>query len=197
MLLILDMVVLMPVHSMLSSESCIQMFSGVSRVTSFTCLTADIEIGTISSSGVVEAIWDYWTYFEPIRVYAEQTCVHVTQKITNSMDNILIGSNNTALISELKSLWMLPNVTYNDDFMQVVMYGIEEWQGRNWDPAIGDPSFGLYCGNLSSSTLLYPYLNSSTATVQKMLKAGGYGSEVSSLTIPYLNWIGWLNGMYP
>ncbi|PQE10786.1 hypothetical protein CJF30_00008948 [Rutstroemia sp. NJR-2017a BBW] len=156
-------------------------------------LYPDVFWGTISSSGVVEAIWDYWTYYEPIRVYAEQTCVHVTQKITNSMDNILIGSNNTALISELKSLWLLPNVTYNDDFMQVVMYGIEEWQGRNWDPALGDPSFGLYCGNLSSSTLLYPYLNSSTATVQKMLKAGGYGSEVSSLTIPYLNWIGWLN----
>ncbi|KAF7889016.1 hypothetical protein EAF00_009316 [Botryotinia globosa] len=150
--------------------------------------------GTISSSGVVEAIYDYWDYFEPIRVYADQRCVKNTQLITNSMDNIVIGQeNDTALVQELKSVWGLPNVTYSNDFMSVVMYGMWEWQNKNWDPALeGTPYFDYYCGNVTSKKLLWPSLNSSTTEVQKLLTKGGYGSQLNRLTIPYLNWIGWL-----
>lgn len=31
----------------------------------------DVFWGTISSSGVVEAIWDYWAYYEPVAQYGE------------------------------------------------------------------------------------------------------------------------------
>ncbi|KAA8563834.1 hypothetical protein MFRU_036g00650 [Monilinia fructicola] len=150
--------------------------------------------GTISSSGVVEAIYDYWQYFEPIRVFADQKCIKNIQLITNSLDNIVIGQkNNTALVQELKNAWGFPNVTYTNDFMSVLVSGVWEWQSRNWDPAlVGTPYFEYYCGNLTSDKLLYPSLNSSTKEVQKLLTKGGYGSQLKSLTIPYLNWIGWL-----
>ena len=114
------------------------------------------------------------------------------------MDNIVIGQkNNTALVQELKDLWLLPNITYTNDFMSVVMYGLWEWQDKNWDPEVGTPYFDYYCGNVTSNELLYPYLNSSTSEVQKVLTVGGYGSQLNNLTIPYLNWIGWLYGMNP
>jgi len=150
--------------------------------------------GTISSSGVVEAIWDYWNYYEPVREYANAECVTYTQKITHSIDTV-IGLNESDTTTELKALWGLPNVTYLDDFVSVVAYGIEGWQGRNWDPKVNDPSFDQYCGNITSDSLLYPELENSTSTVKDLLTKGGYGTEVANLTNAYLNWIGWLAGM--
>lgn len=165
---------------------------GVGHVLSSDICVLTKDTGTISSSGVVAAIWDYWAYFEPIRVYANPTCVSYTQKVTNMADNILIKLNDSATTAELKGVFGLPNVTYNDDFMTVVGYGIDAWQGKNWDPAINDPSFDEYCSNITSTSLLYPELQSQTSIVQELLKKGGYGSEVSTLTTPILNWVGWL-----
>ncbi|KAG0647554.1 putative extracellular serine carboxypeptidase [Hyphodiscus hymeniophilus] len=157
-------------------------------------LYPDVFWGTISSSGVVEAIWDYWTYYEPIRVYAKQSCVLNTQKITHMMDNILLG-NDKKTKTELKAAFGLPNVTYDDDFAYVVGYGIDAWQGKNWDPEVNDPSFELYCGNITTDSIIYPETKGLESTVQDLLKKGGYGSEVNELTTPMLNWIGWL-GQY-
>ena len=147
--------------------------------------------GAISSSGVIEAITDYWKYFEPIRVYGEPACISYSQKLTNALDNI-IASKDNATIAELKGAWGLPNVTYNDDFMSVLASGLYTWQNRNWDPAVNDPSFDLYCGNLTSNSTIYPQSEGLTTTVHDLLEKGGYGSEISTLTTPFLNWIGWL-----
>ncbi|KAH9205007.1 peptidase S28 [Leptodontidium sp. 2 PMI_412] len=38
-------------------------------------LYPDVYWGAISSSGVTEAIWDYWASWEPIRWYADQQCI--------------------------------------------------------------------------------------------------------------------------
>lgn len=76
--------------------------------------------------------------------------------------------------------------------MYVVSWGISSWQGKNWDPEINDPSFDRYCGNITSDKVIYPQTKKLKSTVQKLLKKGGYGSEVSTLTTPMLNWIGWL-----
>lgn len=112
------------------------------------------------------------------------------------MDNIVIGQqNNTALVQELKTAWGFPNITYSNDFMAIIVSGLWEWQSKNWDPELaGTPYFEYYCGNITTQKLLYPSLNSSTAEVQKLLTKGGYESQLGSLTIPYLNWIGWLTG---
>jgi hypothetical protein len=92
----------------------------------------DVYWGAISSSGVTEAIYDYWEYYGPIRQYGPPACVSATQKIVNVVDNILIGKNDTNLTKELKTTFGLPNVTYDDDFANVLIGGISSWQGRNW-----------------------------------------------------------------
>ncbi|TAQ86073.1 hypothetical protein B7494_g5611 [Chlorociboria aeruginascens] len=155
-------------------------------------LYPDVFWGTISSSGVVEAIWDYWDYYEPIRVYADPGCIVYQQKITNVIDNILIGLKDNATTQELKTAFGLPNVTYDNDFANTVAYGIEEWQGKNWDPAVNDPSFDEYCGNLTSTEVIWPQTEELTSTVQDLLTKGGYGDEVGNLTTATLNMIGWL-----
>jgi hypothetical protein len=155
-------------------------------------LRVDQNIGTISSSGVVEAIYDYWSYFEPVRVYADQECVLNVQKITHMVDNILIGLNNSKITADLKGVFGLPNVTYDDDFASVLSYGVQTWQSKEWDPAENDPSFDLFCSNITSNSTLYPELNDRMGTVQTLLTEGGYAAQVSTLTTPVLNWIGWL-----
>ena len=107
------------------------------------------------------------------------------------MDNILF-SNDDANIKELKAAFGLPNVTYDDDFASVVAYGIYGWQSKNWDPDVNDPSFELYCSNITTDSIIYPDTESLTGTIQDLLKKGGYGFEVEELTVPFLNWIGWL-----
>jgi hypothetical protein len=111
------------------------------------------------------------------------------------IDNILIGLNRSSTTAELKNVFGLGNVTYDDDFASVVSYGIDDWQNKNWDPEVNDPSFDLFCGNITTSSIIYPSTKGLTSTVQDLLKKGGYGNEVNSLTIPFLNWIGWL-GQY-
>ena len=74
-------------------------------------LYPDVFWGTIASSGVVEAIWDYWKYYEPVRVYGPPTCISTTQELTNIVDNILLKPNNSKLIGELKNAFGLGNIT--------------------------------------------------------------------------------------
>ncbi|KAH9219793.1 putative serine protease K12H4.7 [Leptodontidium sp. 2 PMI_412] len=155
-------------------------------------LYPDVYWGAISSSGVTEAIWDYWAYWEPIRWYANQQCIEYQQKIIDLVDNIIIRQNDSDTTAELKAAFGLPNVTHDDDFAATIAYGIGSWQGKNWDPELNDPSFDLYCGNLTSTELVYPTSKGLIDTVQDIIKKGGYESEIGKLTTPILNWIGWL-----
>ena len=75
-------------------------------------LYPDIFWGAISSSGVTEAIYDYWQYYEPIRAYGPPDCISIQQKLTHVVDNILIGrKDDTKTIQQLKTVFGLPNVT--------------------------------------------------------------------------------------
>ncbi|KAH8805723.1 serine carboxypeptidase S28-domain-containing protein [Xylogone sp. PMI_703] len=152
----------------------------------------DVFWGTISSSGVTEAIYDYWEYYEPIRVYGPPTCISNVQKITHMVDNIITNPKNSGKVKELKTAFGLPNVTYNDDFASVLSFGVQGWQSKNWDPAVNDLSFDWFCANISSKSELYKHSSSLKSTVKDLLTVGGYGHEVSTLTVPVLNWIGWL-----
>jgi hypothetical protein len=156
-------------------------------------LYPDVYWGAISSSGVTEAIYDYWEYYEPIRQYGPPACVSATQKIVNVVDNILIGKNDSNLTKELKTTFGLPNVTYDDDFANVFIDGISGWQSRNWDPAVNDPTFFEYCDNITAPHLLYPATEPLMSTVQSLISTGGWANESANLTTSMLNFIGWLN----
>ena len=154
-------------------------------------------LGAISSSGVTEAIYDFWEYYEPVRIYGPPACIKNTQLLTNVVDNILLHKNNTNLTQELKIAFGLQDITYDDDFANVLSFGIGGWQGRNWDPAVNDPTFSYYCNNITANSTLYPTFRDQTNTVQKLLAAAGYSSQSSHLTTPLLNYIGYVNATIP
>jgi hypothetical protein len=153
----------------------------------------DVYWGAISSSGVTEAIWDYWQYFDAVRIYGPKDCVSATQKMTHVIDNILIGKRHTDYPARLRKAFGLGNLSRSDDFANAINGGIYGLQGTNWDPAQNDTSYGDYCDDVSSNELRYPKLKCLTSEVRKLIKAGGYGHEVDELINPMLNYIGFVN----
>ncbi|OMP86301.1 putative serine protease K12H4.7 [Diplodia seriata] len=149
--------------------------------------------GAISSSGVTEAIYDYWQYYEAQRLYGPPDCISTLQKLTHVVDNILTDQNNTKHKNQLKSAFGLGNLTYDDDFANVLSYGIAGWQSLNWDPAVSDPSVFEYCSNLTSDSPLYPDTATLQPDVEELLRVGGYADEVLSLSNRMLNYIGYVN----
>lgn len=153
----------------------------------------DVYWGAISSSGVTEAIWDYWQYFEAARIYGPKDCVSATQKLTHVIDNILIGKKDTHYPAKLREVFGLANLSRSDDFAFAINVGIGSLQDTNWDPALNNTDFGDYCDDVSSDELRYPKLKCDTSEVRKLIKAGGYGDEVDELINPMLNYIGFIN----
>ena len=160
--------------------------------------------GTISSSGVTKAIYDYWEYYAPIAQYGPQPCISIQQKIVNMIDNIF-SCNDTAslqdidyctidepLVPELQEAFGLGNLTCANDFAMQVSGSLGYWQSLNWDPSVSSPLFYDYCGNISSTDVLYNNTNQ-TAVAQQLLTAGGYGNETDELTNPLLNMMAWIN----
>lgn len=155
----------------------------------------EITWGAISSSGVTEAIYDYWQYYEPVRIYGPPDCISIQQKLMNVLDNIIM-SNDSQTVDNLKSAFGLQNLTDNQDFANEISLGIQGWQGLNWDPEVSDNSFYEYCGNLTSENIEWPGTSELASNVSDLLQAGGWGNESESLTNSMLNLIGWTNATY-
>ncbi|KAK8110265.1 uncharacterized protein PG998_006722 [Apiospora kogelbergensis] len=151
--------------------------------------------GAISSSGVTEAIWDYWKYFEAAAVFAPTGCAETTQKLTNVVDNILLAKKkDTKLVSQVKQAFGLPNVTADADFASSINSGIYSLQGYNWDPEAGSTEFFVYCANVTSDSVLYPATEPLRERVGELIEAGGWGNESKTLTNRMLNYIGYVRG---
>jgi hypothetical protein len=153
-------------------------------------LYPDVYYGAISSSGVTEAIYDFWNYNEPIREYGPPACIANQVKLTNIVDNIL-AKNDPATVTQLKKGFGMQTLTHIDDFAYLLSDGITGWQGRNWDPAVSSPDFAYYCGNITSNTLLWPKFASLKANATALIKAGGWGNESAQLVNPLLNYMAW------
>lgn len=156
-------------------------------------LYPDLYMGAISSSGVTEAIYDYWEYLEAARLFGPQDCVLATQKLTDVIDNILIGKPNSTDGQRLKASFGLGNLTNDVDFVNSIWRGIGGLQDTNWDPVESSPGFYEYCSNITSKDLLYPSLNSLELDVRGIVSAGGHGNKVDELSKQMLNYIGYVN----
>ena len=72
-------------------------------------LYPDVYWGAIASSAVTEAIYDYWEYYEPIRIYGPPKCVSTTQKLVNVLDTAF-KKNNAVLDTQIKTLFGLQDL---------------------------------------------------------------------------------------
>jgi hypothetical protein len=163
----------------------------------------DTFYGAISSSGVTQAIYDFWQYFEPIRLFAPPDCIKNTQTLIDVVDKHLLG-NNTANIQALKTVFGLGNVTDNRDFANQLT-GVYGWQSTNWDPELNSPSFYNYCRNVTQSAdLAAPATENLRPAVAGIVSAAGYGNDtlVQNITLNAISWVnqtvlpGWRRSNY-
>lgn len=155
----------------------------------------EVFFGALASSAVTEAIVDYWQYWEPIRRNAPQDCVRTVENLTGVLDNL---ASNTTAIKDLETLFGLEDLSYVDDFANVLSYPLSTWQGRNWDPAVNDPTFFEYCSNISVTDALLYNDTTSSDKIEKateLVAAAGWDASQggSQLTTQLLNFVGWLN----
>lgn len=93
----------------------------------------------------------------------------------------------------LKAAFNSTGISYNPDFANIVTETMSYWQNRIWDPAINDPTFSEYCGNITNSSNLWPTDGALTANVSSLVEAGGWGNESSTLSTALANMIGFNN----
>jgi hypothetical protein len=182
-------------HGDLTSKTTAYISYGGSYAGAFSAflrvLYPDIFWGSISSSGVTEAKYDYWQYFNPIAEGAPSQCIDTQKKLVHVVDNLLMEKNRT-LTKRVKSAYGLRNVTYDNDFVNVLSNGIVNWQSLNWDPEQSDPEFYYYCDNITSSRLLYKFSENKRVEVSDLVAKSGYGNDPALVTA-VLNQIGYVN----
>ncbi|EME89323.1 uncharacterized protein MYCFIDRAFT_201884 [Pseudocercospora fijiensis CIRAD86] len=135
----------------------------------------DVFWGSISSSGVTKAIWDYWQYFQPIAEKAPQDCIAAQRLLIDVIDSILIDKSDTNLPTELKSVFGFENVTYLTGFADVLTSPLSYWQSLNW------------------VHLLYPGTDSLRSSVTGLIQRGGRHEPNEILVGSMLNAIGYFN----
>lgn len=154
-------------------------------------LYPDVFWGGISSSGVTEAIIDYWRYFEPVRQYGPPDCIWTQQFITDVVDRIFIDSKNETLKGEFKLFFNYATTASDQNFVERLYEGLYSWQSRNWDPAIGSGTFSNWCQAITSPRLEYPSSAALNTSAAQILEATGYGGN-GTLTLRLLNYAGYL-----
>ncbi|KAA8648062.1 hypothetical protein EYZ11_011251 [Aspergillus tanneri] len=158
-------------------------------------LYPDVYWGSVSSSGVTAAIVDYWQYYEPIRQYAPADCIWATQVFTDIVDRVLIDhADNKTLNKQLKTTFGASASLDDVSFAGQLSYGLDDFQGRNWDPAVGSFGFRQYCDNVTSTDLLYPDTRKIEASIKELIDIAGYDASNATFVTQILNHVGFLRG---
>ncbi|KAG5733082.1 putative serine protease K12H4.7 [Termitomyces sp. T112] len=80
-----------------------------------------------ASSAVVEAILDFWEYFEPVRLNMPQNCSADVQAVIAHIDEVFTGTNQTA-IQAIKNNFGLGDMTHLDDVAGALRNNLFDWQ---------------------------------------------------------------------
>ncbi|KAL1681595.1 serine carboxypeptidase S28-domain-containing protein [Schizophyllum commune] len=97
-------------------------------LTSWTLVdTGDVFWAGYASSAVVEAILDFWAYFEPIRENMPKNCSADVQAVISYVDEVFTGTNETA-IEGVKDAFGLGAITHLDDAAGALRNNLWDWQ---------------------------------------------------------------------
>lgn len=80
-----------------------------------------------ASSAVVEAITDFWQYYEPIRQYMPANCSADVAAVIAYVDEVFTGSNTTA-IDSIKETFGMSDLTHLDDAAGALRNNLWDWQ---------------------------------------------------------------------
>ncbi|KAI8968824.1 peptidase S28 [Trametes punicea] len=87
----------------------------------------DVFYAGYASSAVVQAIVDFWGYFEPIRQSMPLNCSADIEAVVAHVDSV-IASNDSAQINTLQSTFGLQGLGHSDDFAAALQQNLFAWQ---------------------------------------------------------------------
>jgi hypothetical protein len=105
-------------------------------------LYPDIVFGAIGSSGVTHATINNWEYMDIIRTAAPAKCSEVIQSSMAHVDALIASPVGNRPI---KALFGLQGIENDDDFVSVLSWPLSAFQGKNWDPIVGETAFDNFC----------------------------------------------------
>lgn len=148
----------------------------------------DVYWGGISSSGVPQALDEYWQYLVDAKPFYPKGCVEVTEKFVDVLDHTLFSGNEEE-IEKLKKLFHLDGLQ-NDEFGLTVGSGIMALQSTNWDVEEESPKLAQYCAVITSDARLYGSTGHLVKPVKHFLDAAGFDDD-DKLHAQFLNWVGY------
>ncbi|KAJ7603739.1 serine carboxypeptidase S28-domain-containing protein [Roridomyces roridus] len=89
-----------------------------------------------ASSAVVEAIFDFWQYFEPERSFMAANCSADIKAVVSHIDKVFTGTNQTA-IQEIKESFGMGDMTHLDDVAGSLRENLWDWQGLSLSGGAG------------------------------------------------------------
>lgn len=147
-------------------------------------LYPDTYLGAISSSGVTQAIFDYWEYNEAARLFAPGDCGPVMSKVTHIVDTALF-SGSADKVKTVKKLFAVDSTVSNERFGNSISHPSSALQSESWLRGQSDTTLQKYCAKITSTTLQYPNLANMRATAQQLAKDAGYGKDVAEQMLNY------------
>ncbi|KAL8377977.1 hypothetical protein RB595_008590 [Gaeumannomyces hyphopodioides] len=98
-----------------------------------------------SSSGPVQAIYNFWHYYVPVQKGMPQDCRRAFEQISSQVDKVL-GNGTATDVSRLKAMFELETLEHNDDFANAISSPLGGWQSTG--SATGDESFQAMCDSI-------------------------------------------------
>jgi hypothetical protein len=144
---------------------------------------------------VVEAIGNFWQYFEPVRAGLPANCSADVERVIAHVDDVLT-TGTAAEIQALKNMFGLGSIVHADDFASVLENGPWTWQSHDFDS--GYSSVYQFCdyvenavsGVFNTSSACKPGTNATTTTVPGANGVGlkkalhGYATWTSQVLLP-------------
>ncbi|KAJ7126407.1 serine carboxypeptidase S28-domain-containing protein [Mycena crocata] len=95
-----------------------------------------------ASSAVVEAIVDFWQYFEPERLFMPANCSADVERVVSHIDQVFTGSDKKA-IQLIKNSFGMGDVTHLDDVSGSLRNNLWDWQGLSLSHGPGAQFFNF------------------------------------------------------
>ncbi|KAJ7068700.1 serine carboxypeptidase S28-domain-containing protein [Mycena amicta] len=95
-----------------------------------------------ASSAVVEAILDFWQYFEPERLFMPANCSADIERVIAHIDQVFTGPDKQA-IQAIKSSFGMGDVTHLDDAAGALRNNLWDWQGLSLSGGPGAQFFNF------------------------------------------------------
>ncbi|MCJ1226910.1 hypothetical protein MMC12_003565 [Toensbergia leucococca] len=167
------------------SQACTApwVFSGCSYSGALSAWTASTDPGTFwayaSTSAPVEAIYDFWQYYVPVRQGMPANCSKDVSRVVRHVDHVL-ERGNQAEKTALKGSFGF-DALEDDDFAYVLAFGPLSWQNNDFFSGYSD--FFQFCDSVENAV---PNGNSSNSNITI---PGENGVGLEKALVGYASWL--------